>query len=103
MSELVTLFTADLASTKERHRAVFGLLGGTAYWGVDETTNVDKDRAEVPWIPANLELRVGPGIDVFGDYEVCPISKEKTGEMQMVCVESVSRLVIKDWNEKSEN
>jgi hypothetical protein len=79
------------------------IVGTHRILGVDETTNVDKDRAEVPWIPANLESRIGPGIDVFGDYEVCPLSKEKAGEMQMVCVESDSRLVIKDWNKKSDN
>lgn len=69
--------------------------------GVDETTNIEEKRAEVPWIPANLESRVGPGIDVFGDYEVCPLTKQRVGEMQMVCVESASRLVLKNWNKES--
>jgi hypothetical protein len=79
------------------------IVGTHRMLGVDETTNVEKDRAEVPWIPANLESRVGPGIDVFGDYEVCPLSKEKAGEMQFVCVESAAHLVIKDWNKQSDH
>jgi hypothetical protein len=34
--------------------------------------------------------------DVFGDFEVCPLTKSKDGEMQWVCVESASRLVVQE-------
>ena len=34
--------------------------------------------------------------DVFGDFEVCPLTKSKPGEMQWVCVESASHLVIRE-------
>ncbi len=30
---------------------------------------------------------------VYGDYEVCPLSKQHPGWMQFVCIESASRLV----------
>lgn|SRR5580692_5468122 len=32
--------------------------------------------------------------DVFGDFEVCPFTESREGEMQWVCVESASHLVI---------
>jgi hypothetical protein len=35
------------------------------------------------------------GSDVYGDFEVCPLTKRKPQEMQMVCVESASHLVAK--------
>ena len=34
--------------------------------------------------------------DVFGDFEACRFTPSRDGEMQMVCVESASRLVVKD-------
>ena len=36
------------------------------------------------------------GRDVFGDFEVCPFTKNKEGEMQVVCVKSASPLVIRE-------
>jgi hypothetical protein len=32
------------------------------------------------------------GTQVFGDFELCPFTKEKPNEMQMVCIESASNL-----------
>jgi hypothetical protein len=78
------------------------IIGTRRLLGVDDFKNAKDDRPEVPWIPANLESRYGPGIDVFGDFEVCPLSKEKPGEMQFVCVESATHLVTKDWNKKQD-
>jgi hypothetical protein len=50
------------------------------------------------WIPANMESRSGPDFDreVFGDFDVCPFTKETAGEMQMVCIESASHIVFKE-------
>jgi hypothetical protein len=36
------------------------------------------------------------GRDIFGDFEVCPLTKSKGGEMQMVCVESADHLVVRE-------
>ena len=36
------------------------------------------------------------GRDVFGDFEVCPLTKSKAGEMQVVCVASASHLVVRE-------
>jgi len=52
-------------------------------------------------IPDNLSDAVfGKGDiysrDVFGDFEVCPFTRSIEGEMQWVCVESASRLVVRD-------
>jgi len=46
-------------------------------------------------IPPNLKLAL-QGWDkwVYADLEVCPFTKEKRGEMQMVCVESAEHLVV---------
>jgi hypothetical protein len=39
-------------------------------------------------IPNNAEA-------VYGDFEVCPFTREREGHMQMVCIESASHLVTK--------
>jgi hypothetical protein len=33
--------------------------------------------------------------DIYGDFNVCPFTKEKPGHMQMVCIESASHLIAK--------
>jgi hypothetical protein len=35
---------------------------------------------------------------VFGDYEVCPLAKDRPGWMRDVCVESASHLVAAKWD-----
>jgi len=39
-------------------------------------------------------------VSVFGDYEVCPLEKERPGWMRAVCLESASHLVATDWRGK---
>jgi hypothetical protein len=34
--------------------------------------------------------------EIYGDFEVCPFTKDRAGEMQMVCIESASRLLAKE-------
>jgi len=50
-------------------------------------------------IPGNLSKALfkdaGQYGEVYGDFEVCPFTKQKPEEMQMVCVESASHLAVK--------
>lgn len=52
-------------------------------------------------LPSSVEARLHPerglmGWEIHGDYLVCPLTKERAGWMQMVCIESASKLVTKD-------
>jgi len=51
---------------------------------------------EDPVMPPSLRAQAGFDADLFGDYEVCPFTPERPGRMQMVCIESASRLVRRD-------
>ena len=51
------------------------------------------DDADDPIVPKNLAFDSSK--EVFGDFEVCPFTHERKGEMQMVCVQSVKNLSIK--------
>jgi hypothetical protein len=51
------------------------------------------DDADAPICPKEM-LKFDDGIEEYGDFEVCPFTSDKPGRMQMVCVESVSNLVI---------
>jgi hypothetical protein len=80
-----------------RVRVVNG--AGTVIWriGTDRLLEVEDEEL----VPANFSKAMYGlgdvyGRDVFGDFEVCPFTKSKSGEMQMVCVESASRLVVRD-------
>lgn len=48
------------------------------------------DDAVAPIFPSNLKL--SPGDQVFGDFEVCPFTPERKGHLQLVCVESATHL-----------
>ena|SRR5271165_671004 len=47
-------------------------------------------------VPSVLSEAGEYGVDYFGDFEVCPLTKEREGEMQWVCVESVVNVVLVD-------
>lgn len=55
------------------------------------------DDADAPICPK--EMLRWPA-EEYGDFEVCPFTQEKLGHMQMVCVESVSHLVVHDLSAK---
>ena len=53
------------------------------------------DDADDPIAPDEL-LRFTSDVEaIFGDFDVCPFTPERKGQMQMVCVQSAIKLVIK--------
>ncbi|WP_150105023.1 hypothetical protein [Pseudogulbenkiania ferrooxidans] len=46
-------------------------------------------------IPESIRNEVGFGKDISGDFLVCPFTKSKPGQMQLVCVEEVSNVQVK--------
>ena len=49
------------------------------------------DDAIEPILPRNLSLSEGES--VYGDFEVCPFTPERKGDLQLVCIESATHLV----------
>ena len=65
-------------------------------WRVDTDRILGVFDPENEIIPHNLEKKLsGFDVDVYGDFEVCPFTKNRAGEMQMVCVEFADHLVVK--------
>jgi hypothetical protein len=58
------------------------------------TAGPELDDANDPIWPQNLKFEHGDE-DIYGDFEVCPFTPERKGEMQLVCVESASHVVVK--------
>ena len=57
-----------------------------------------RDDADEPIYPAKVKKLIpGYGVQVYGDYEVCPFTKEKLGEMQLVCINSATNLHVKRY------
>jgi hypothetical protein len=52
------------------------------------------DDADDPIWPQNLKFDHGDEA-IYGDFEVCPFTPERKGEMQLVCIESASHVVVK--------
>jgi hypothetical protein len=42
-------------------------------------------------------MNMGWGVEAYGDFTVCPFTKQKPGEMQMVCIESAEQVLYKDY------
>jgi hypothetical protein len=43
-------------------------------------------------LPENLAKQMDWGVEAWGDFEVCPYTKERPGVMQSVCIESAEHL-----------
>jgi hypothetical protein len=43
-------------------------------------------------VPENIESQINQDVDIFGDFLVCPFTRPKPGEMQLVCVERAKNL-----------
>lgn len=73
---------------------------GMVIWriGTDRILEVEDEEIIIPDGLSKAVSKPGDvyGRDIFGDFEVCPLTKSKPGEMQMVCVESASHLVIRE-------
>ena len=53
-------------------------------------------------LPADLRKRLGPEwdkYDVFGDFEVCPLTRERPGHMQFVCLKSAHHVNLVTFQE----
>lgn len=44
-------------------------------------------------IPAEIERQLNWETELWGDFEVCPFTRERAGHMRMVCIESGKNLV----------
>lgn len=74
-------------------------IGTRRILGIVDITGEPEGESEAP---ANAPLNVmkklsafGTFTNVYGDYEVCPLTREQPGVMQMVCIESGSQMVTK--------
>jgi hypothetical protein len=66
--------------------------------GTQRILGIPSDETDFPLkyskVPANVErLLVGDGTNIFADFVVCPLTKERPGTMRMVFVKSASRIV----------
>jgi hypothetical protein len=59
--------------------------------GTNRILGVIPSESEI--VPEVIKQYVNWDTRLYGDFEVCPFTKEKPGEMQIVCVEAASKLV----------
>jgi hypothetical protein len=66
-------------------------------FGVWEPGEGEKD---VSWLPDTIADKLDYDHQIFADFEVCPLTKEKPGELQIVCVQSATHIVTRDVRKK---
>ncbi|HXJ02775.1 MAG TPA: hypothetical protein VNH44_16260 [Micropepsaceae bacterium] len=47
------------------------------------------------FLPDNVRSMLTPTMEVWGDFRVCPFTAQKSGNLQIVCVERASRLAVR--------
>ena len=46
-------------------------------------------------IPEEIESKISQDVALFGDFVVCPFTRSKPGEMQLVCIDEAKNLVVR--------
>lgn len=63
--------------------------------GTKRMLGVSEQRFAVPGyrnVPENVQSQVNQVVELFGDFLVCPFTRAKAGEMQIVCIEEGKNL-----------
>jgi hypothetical protein len=63
--------------------------------GTKRMLGVSEQRFAVPGyrnVPETIQNQLNQDVDIFGDFLVCPFTKPKAGEMQLVCIEEGRKL-----------
>jgi hypothetical protein len=85
--------------------ACFLVHGRLSFWNGTPTTRIWRigtkrilgDHYDMP-LPESLAVHMNSfGDEAYGDFTVCPFTKERPGAMQMVCVESAKQVVYKSY------
>jgi hypothetical protein len=67
---------------------------GVRIWPVGTKRLLGVLPSENEIMPPNVSKHIALGTDIFGDFVVCPFTKQEPGHMQFVCIESASNLVL---------
>jgi hypothetical protein len=70
-------------------------IGSRRILGVSDTER-NSGRPEPPSLPASIEERLGWDKELYGDFQVCPLSHSRPGVMQIICVESGKNLIVRE-------
>ena len=68
---------------------LLGIYSGPSVWRGNRLSPDNED----PEFPPNVRRLIQSGlVQVFGDFEVCPLEPERPGSMQAACIESAKNL-----------
>jgi len=72
---------------------------GMRIWRVGTKRMLGVLPSEDEIVPEPLKKYFGPMTNLYGDLLVCPFTEPRPGEMQMVCIEAASHLVVERYGE----
>jgi hypothetical protein len=70
---------------------LFGIYSGASTWRRNRFA-IDNEDTEFP--PNVRKLIRSGSVQVFGDFEVCPLEPERSGFMQAACIQSAKKLFL---------
>jgi hypothetical protein len=65
--------------------------------GTKRMLGVSEQRFAAPGyrnVPETVQSQINQDVDLFGDFLVCPFTRARAGEMQMVCIEEGKNLKV---------
>ncbi len=66
--------------------------------GTRRVFGISEQRFSVPGyrnIPDYVESQVNQDVALFGDFLICPFTRPRAGEMQLVCIEAGKHLIVR--------
>jgi len=51
-------------------------------------------------IPKDIESKLNQDVAIYGDFLVCPFTRSKPGEMQLVCIEEGKNVAVRERNNR---
>ena len=66
--------------------------------GTKRVLGISEQRFAVPGfsnVPEEITSNIDQDKTLIGDYVVCPFTRQRRGEMQMICIEKVSKLEVR--------
>ena len=65
-------------------------------WPVGTSRLLGVMPSEQEIIPSKIREQLAFGVRVYADFQVCPFTQQEPGQMQFICVESASNVIIED-------
>jgi hypothetical protein len=89
----------DKCFTIHGRLSIYNGTPGVRIWQVGTKRMFGVVPSEDEIMPAPIKKHISPDSRIFGDFLICPFTKEKVGVMRYVCIDSANNLIVEKYIE----